>query len=309
MNEDKMTVGVVVPTYNGGMRWMEAAASLQAQHSDFDRILIIDSGSSDATVAIAKKAGFDVENITYADFNHGATRNYGLHKTCCDIVVFLTQDALIGDKAISEIANAFRDKSVAVAYGRQLPHDDATPMAKHARSFNYKEKSYTYRLNDKSKHGIKTVFASNSFSAYRADYFDELGGFPENIIFAEDMYFTAKALLSGYSVRYVAEATCRHSHNYLPVQEFRRYFDTGVFHRNEAWIFETFGDAGGEGLKFIFSELSFLWKNRDFAWMPVAVVNNLFKILGYKAGLNYRKIPHCLLRHFSGCKSYWNHLQ
>jgi rhamnosyltransferase len=299
-------VGVVIPTRNGGERWREVVASLQAQRSSFDRILVIDSCSSDATAEVAEKAGFEVDRIRSSDFDHGATRSYGLRKTNCDIVVFLTQDAIPDDHALSTLVSAFDDESVAIAFGRQFPHDDASPIARHARLFNYGKESYTYGLDDRSAHGIKTVFASDAFSACRTSYFEAAGGFPQHTVFAEDMYFTARALLSGYRVRYVAEATCRHSHNYTPVQEFRRYFDTGVFHRKEAWIPETFGRAGGEGRRFILSELSFLWRNRNLCRIPVALVNDLFKILGYGAGLHYGKIPRKLILCFTACKSYWD---
>lgn len=97
------------------------------------------------------------------------------------------------------------------------------------------------------KNGVKTVFMSNSFSAYRIDVLQQLGGFPSDTILCEDMYFTAKAVLAGYKVAYVSEAVVRHSHNYSAVEEFKRYFDIGVFHADEPWIREKFGGAGGEG--------------------------------------------------------------
>ncbi|VCW13919.1 hypothetical protein BANRA_01245 [Escherichia coli] len=45
------------------------------------------------------------------------------------------------------------------------------------------------------------------------------------------MYYTAKAILAGYKVAYVADAVVKHSHNYSPIDEFKRYFDIGVFMR------------------------------------------------------------------------------
>ena len=308
MNTHKTTVGIIIPTYNGGSIWKKAAEALQVQHADFDKILVIDSGSVDESVMVAKQSGFAVEKILSSEFNHGGTRNFGLHKIDCDIVIFVTQDAILSNNAISSIIKAFDDESVAVAYGRQLPHDDATPIAKHARLFNYKEQGYTFDLHDKEKYGIKTAFSSNSFAAYRKKHFVELGGFCDNTIFSEDMLFTAKALLSGYKVCYVADATCKHSHNYSPIQEFKRYFDIGVFHQNESWIREKFGKLKGEGIKFILSELLFLWRQRNFLWIPIAFVNNFSKILGYKIGLNYKKLPKKIAISFSTCKPYWSRL-
>jgi rhamnosyltransferase len=153
---------------------------------------------------------------------------------------------------------------------------------------------------------MKIAFSSNTFSAYRRTHFIKIGGFYHHEIASEDLHFAAKALISGYSVCYATEATCKHSHNYSFIQEFKRYFDIGVFHKNENWICETFGKPTGEGIKFILSEFSFLWKQRKYRWIPVALINNFSKIFGYKLGLNYKKLPRKLAIHFSACKSYWS---
>ena len=145
---------------------------------------------------------------------------------------------------------------------------------------------------------------SNSFSAYRLSVFKELGGFPSNTILCEDMYFTAKAVLTGYSVAYVPDAEVLHSHNYTPVEEFKRYFDIGVFHTDEPWIRENFGGAGGEGKKFIISEFSYLIKNAPL-WVLLASVNNFMKFLGYKLGQKYKIFPHKIVSLFSMHKGYW----
>lgn len=145
---------------------------------------------------------------------------------------------------------------------------------------------------------------SNSFSAYRLSIFNEIGRFPSNTILCEDMYYTAKAILAGYKVAYVADAVVKHSHNYSPIDEFKRYFDIGVFHANEKWIRENFGGAGGEGKKFILSEFSYLYKN-GILWIPAAIINNFMKICGYKLGLIYKKLPKKLVIRLSMHRRYW----
>jgi rhamnosyltransferase len=305
MNIKKNTVGVVIPTYNGGNLWEKVVASLQAQQSYFDQILVIDSDSKDNTVAIAQEAGFTVVKISSSVFDYGNTRNIGLSKVNCDIIIFMTQDAILMDNAISSIINVFEDENVALAYGRQLPHDNASPIAQHARLFNYKDNSYTYDLDDKDINGIKVAFSSNTFAAYRKTHFNKIGGFSNKINASEDMHIAAKALVHGYKVSYVAEAVCKHSHNYTPLHEFKRYFDIGVFHQNEPWIIKTFGKLEGEGLKFLLSEILFLCKKKKVHWIPFAILNNLFKFLGYKTGSVYKKLPYKLCILFSACKPYW----
>lgn len=298
---------LIVPTYNGGNLWRKVSSVISEQQNDCEYILTVDSSSDDDSRETSRANGFKIIKIDKKEFNHGGTRNLAINVAHddIDIAIFLTQDAIPEDKYISKIVSSFDDPDVAVAYGRQLPHDDANPIAKHARMFNYGKESHTLGLSDKQKYGIKTVFTSNSFSAYRIKVFKELAGFPSNTILSEDMYLAAKAVLAGYKVAYVAEAAVKHSHNYTPIEEFKRYFDIGVFHHDEKWIRESFGGAGGEGKKFIVSELISLLKEKP-GWIPRACLHNALKLLGYKLGQNYKKIPSKYIKKLSMHKRYWD---
>ncbi|MHA7847603.1 glycosyltransferase family 2 protein [Serratia sp. D1N4] len=304
---------VVVPTYNGGEVWDSSARSIKDASKNMSAcsgVYIIDSESTDNTCMIARQYGINIKIISKNEFNHGGTRNLAL-EFCKDedVIVFLTQDAIVDDEiSIQKLISTFEmEKDIVAAYGCQLPHYDANPIASHARAFNYKQESYVSGIFSKQDMGIKTVFMSNSFSAYRASKFKELGGFPSNTILCEDMYFTAKAVLAGYKVAYVADAKVRHSHNYSAIEEFKRYFDIGVFHHDESWIRNSFGSAGGEGKKFILSEFKYLIKNAPL-WIPMACLNNASKIIGYKLGQNYRKIPLKWRKKFSMHKRYWDNV-
>lgn len=298
---------IAIPTYNGGKIWKSAVANIKRYAPADLFVHVIDSSSKDDTVAIAVKAGFDVLAIAGSDFNHGGTRNQAVEKYIADydVVIFLTQDAIPQENFVKEIMSIFSDDSIACAYGRQLPHLDANPLAKHARSFSYPSKGYVCGKENIPEMGLKTVFMSNSFSAYRLSIFKTLGGFPSNTILCEDMFFTAKAVLAGYKVAYAAKAVVQHSHNYTPYEEFRRYFDIGVFHKNEPWIRQSIGGAGGEGKKFILSEVRFLLKHAPH-WIPLACINNFMKIIGYKLGQQYEKLPKKMIKLFSMHKRYWS---
>ncbi|VDA63350.1 hypothetical protein BANRA_01648 [Klebsiella pneumoniae] len=126
---------------------------------------IVDSGSTDGTVELASEAGFKVMKIRSEDFNHGGTRNLAVSEYLneFDIAIFLTQDAIPEKGFIEEIIRSFNDPLVVCAYGRQLPHEDANPIAQHARFFSYPSTSKINDMTTVSNNGIKTVFMSNSF--------------------------------------------------------------------------------------------------------------------------------------------------
>lgn len=301
-----LSFSLIVPTRNAGEQWPNWLNSLHEQSLQPNTIILVDSSSEDDTLKLASDFGITPYVIDKEIFNHGGTRNLAVTlspKT--DVLVFLTQDAILNSHdALQNIISIFEDPNIVAVNGRQLPHIDANPLAIHARLFNYPDKTIIKSMMDIPTLGLKTAFMSNSFAAYRRDIFEKLGRFPANTILAEDMYLAAKMILSGYKVAYCAETTVRHSHNYTPWEEFRRYFDTGVFHACEPWIQQKFGGASGEGMRYIQSELSYLLKNAP-GWIPRALITNMFKFAGYKLGRNYQKIPMWLRPKLSMYKSYW----
>jgi rhamnosyltransferase len=300
-------VGLIVPTLNAGELWESWLQAFAAQTVKPDYLLLIDSSSDDHTVASALEAGFEVQVIPKSEFNHGGTRQFGVNRLAdADILVFLTQDALLADPdAIERLLAAFTDDSVGAAYGRQLPHRDAGPIGTHARLFNYPPQSQLRSLQDKAQFGIKTVFISNSFAAYRRSALLGVGGFPLNTIMNEDTFAVGKMLVNGWKVAYCGDAAVFHSHDYGFLDEFRRYFDIGVFHAHTPWLQQTFGGASGEGLRFVVSEVGYLVRHAPWL-IPAAFLRTGLKWLGYKlGGVMPGRLPPSCNRYFSLHKGYW----
>jgi len=257
--ERHLRFAVIIPTYNGKSELKRLLDSLDKPCNLFDKF-IVDSSSNDGTQELAIDRVRNVRVISSLEFNHGGTRQTMVDQNPgYDVYVFLTQDACLTDTdSLAKLVEPFADENVGAVCGRQLPHLDATPLAQNARFFNYPEGVHIKTLNDVPRLGIKTAFMSNSFAAYRGEALKVVGGFPLNVIFAEDMYVAAKMLIAGWKVAYAGNAQCRHSHNYNIIEEFKRYFDMGVFHAREPWIRQHFGGAGGEGMRYVKSELRLL---------------------------------------------------
>lgn len=270
-------------------------------------MLIVDSGSSGDEVKESEALGFEIIKIPKADFNHGGTRQKAIEhlQRSCDIAIVLTQDAILADpQSLANLLKAFDDPDVAAAYGRQIPHKGAGALGAHARLFNYGTTSNLRSLASIPALGFKTCFISNSFAAYRIKDLQVVGGFPSDVILGEDTYVAAKLILSGKKIAYVADACVYHSHDYTIPEEFRRYFDTGVFHAQQPWLIESFGGASGEGKRFVMSELRYLAKNAPYL-IPAAVVRTFMKLLGYRLGRAYMGLPRGLPRHLSMHKGFW----
>lgn len=299
-------IACIIPTFNGKADLDRLLVSLKNQSTRFD-IFIVDSSSTDGTQELARECVSNITVIPSTEFNHGGTRQRMVDQNSeYDVYVFLTQDACLADtQAMARIVAPFADLEVGAVCGRQLPNLDAAPLAEHARFFNYPEGGQVKSMADVPRLGIKTAFMSNSFAAYRRVALNAVGGFPLHVIFAEDMYVAAKMLMAGWKVAYAGNAQCRHSHNYTIIEEFERYFDMGVFHAREPWIRQNFGGAGGEGMRYVKSELKFLGFGRWYLW-PSAIVRNAVKLFGYKLGQQEAKLPIGLKRRLGMYKRYWN---
>ncbi|MFC4599690.1 glycosyltransferase family 2 protein [Cohnella hongkongensis] len=300
-----MKISVVIPTLNAASYIRELIDRLKHQSMDCHEIIIVDSMSNDQTVEIAQRLGVTVLSVPRDAFDHGGTRNYAASHAEGDVLVFITQDALPEKLSfLEELTTPLAHGHVVAVYGRQIARPGASPIERMTREFNYHTTPMIKSLADVGEYGIKTFFFTNVCSAIRKDIFQEMGGFQEPIISNEDMIFTAKALLKGYSVAYAPKATVLHSHHYSLRMEFRRNFDLGVSFRMNDWIFE-YATPEGEGFKLIKAQIRYLCKHGLWIWLPRWFAESVAKYLGYRLGLSFRKIPRKIVRKFSMHRLFW----
>ena len=306
-----MTLGrtrLIVPVFNGGDRWREAARAINASFGDPASVLVVDSGSTDGSDRIAKDSGFELRRIESNSFNHGGTRQWAIDQFCTNMefAIFLTHDAVLeGPRSIAALMSAFSDPTVGAAYGRQVPHNGAGPFEAHVILFNYGVSSETRSVADAPRLGIKTAYLSNSFAVYRLSALAECGGFPSHLILGEDTCVAEKMLLAGWKIRYCADATVRHSHAYSIAQDARRYFDFGVLHSQLPELMRIFGAAEGEGLRFLASELRYVARHAPLR-LPLVPVRNVAKYVGYRLGRKFTVLPLGLCRRLSMTKVFWD---
>ncbi|HWR38236.1 MAG TPA: glycosyltransferase [Patescibacteria group bacterium] len=305
-------MALIIPTLNGAATLPQLFQSLETQTLQPQYRIIVDSQSTDQTGILAARHLFEVIPIKQCEFNHGGTRQMVIERICqaykeIDSVVFMTQDACFADDySLARLMDCLNDEQVGAAYGRQLPRQNSGKLGSHARLFNYPEVSSRKTLQDASRWGIKTAFISNSFAVYRVSALHGVGGFPDNTILSEDMCLAGKMLLQGWSVYYCADSRVYHSHDYSCSEEFRRYFDIGVFQSREDWLRQTFGPAEGEGLRFVFSEMRYLWQQQGKHLIPAALMRTGLKLLAFRLGKMESWLPVRWKRWLSMNKNYWH---
>lgn len=273
-----MKTVIIIPTYNAENCGIEnLIKDIKAQTVQADDICIIDSSSSDNTVAVCKKYNCNVIVIDKSNFNHGLTRQEALNNYLdYDFAVFMTQDIILeNSKTIENLLKAFDDSDVSIAYGRQLTGDNSSFTEKVSRKFNYPENTIIKSQSSIKTLGLHTAFCSDSFAAYRIKDLMSIGGFPKTD-FAEDMLSAGKLILAGRKVAYTAQARVYHSHKYSFKSEYLRGLAIGRMHRENKWLLTQFGAAEKQGAGLL-NGLNFLDKLR-FIFL------SLPKYAGYIAG-------------------------
>jgi rhamnosyltransferase len=301
------TISILIPTLNGGATLPEFFAALCLQDTPVDEILVADSSSDDDTVAICKKNGAEVFGITRDEFDHGGTRTILASKAKGSILVYFTQDAILSapDSLRKLVQPLLERDNICCTYGRQLPFTDASLVAAHLRRFNYPEESATRSYADRSKYGLKTVFVSNSFAAYKKEALAAVGFFKNGLIFGEDTCTLGRLMMAGHEVYYASEAAVYHSHNYDYGQEFRRSFDIGVLHSGEKWLLDTYGHAEGVGRAYVRSALDEIISQKKYPLICDWIMRNAVKYTGYKLGRIYKRLPRKLCSSLSLNRRWW----
>ena len=225
-------VTVAIPVYNGARYLDEVLTAVRAQRTDRTvELLIVDSGSTDASPAIAERHGARVHRIAKADFSHGGTRNRMMELATGAHVAFLTQDATPADDGwLAALLEGFeRADDVALVFGPHDPRPDASHMIKAEMERHFAVWQ-----------GLELQRLPEDLAAYRRfpglyTFFSDVNGcvarwaweqIPyRDVPYAEDQLLGREMIEAGFAKVFQPQARVLHSHQYPPLRFLRRYFD------------------------------------------------------------------------------------
>ena len=207
---------------------------------------------------------------TSETFSHSLTREKAIRDYCkSKLVVLVSQDVVLFDEnALYNLASKVDDEYI-YGFGRQICTNKS--IEKYIRKKNYPEQSYTVSSEDIERMQLMAFFTSDAFSCINRDKFIELDGYQGyNVMFAEDMLYSKFLLDAGYKKVYVADAVVEHSHKYTLKQLYRRYYETGKFHK-KIGMFDQYKSTDS-GMKLALYVLKEALKHFDipvlFRWLP-----------------------------------------
>lgn len=212
---EAVIVSILIRTKNEEKNIKRILDSLMPQkYRDFE-IIIVDSGSTDKTLEIAKKYPVEIFKIEPEKFTYGFALNYGFKKAKGRYVVCLSADALpASDDWLETLIKNFNDDSIAAVMCKTLPWPDCNPFDRRGllKKFNMKKQE----INE----GPPLIF-SNADSAIRKDVWEKIR-FDETLTGAEEYDWVKKVRELKYKIIYEPEAEVYHSHNETLKQIFRR---------------------------------------------------------------------------------------
>lgn len=300
-----MTFDIIIPTYKPGTEFNELLKGILIQTLKPDNIFIINTEEKFWKKEFEDILPINVTHIKKSDFDHGATRRMGAELSKADIFICMTQDARPKNGMLfSNLLSAFSDEKVALVYARQETDEKAGEIERYTREFNYPDKDRIKTKEDIKTMGIKAWFCSDVCAAYRKSVYSEAGGFVKRTVFNEDMLMAAKLMEMDFKIVYKADARVVHYHEYSMKQQFTRNFDLGASHREYKEVFEKVSSYK-EGKKLVKDTAVHLLKSGKFYLIPKLVFHSAAKLIGYKLGKKYDKLPKSMVMKFCMNKDYF----
>jgi rhamnosyltransferase len=230
-------VTVAIPTLDAGDEFVRTLEAVAAQQVDAEvELLVCDSGSADATVALARSHGARVQEIPKSSFSHGGTRNRLMSEARGDHVAFLTQDAVpAGPQWLGALLAGFAAaEDVGLVFGPYLARPDASLSVRRELEAWFGSLSPDGQPRIDALGPDRRGISARSFWG-PLGYFTDANGcvsraawrrapFRE-VAYAEDHLLAQDMLRAGYAKVFIPSAAVVHSHDYSASEWLRRSFD------------------------------------------------------------------------------------
>jgi rhamnosyltransferase len=268
-------------------------------------VVLVDSGSTDATLEIARRFPIRIEQIRPEEFHHARTRNFAASLGSGDIIVNLSGDAIpASDTWLQELLANFKDPSVGGVYGRQLPKSASTMERQDTYDAIYGAQRIVKDPAHPNELGYRFYHFSDVNSALRRSMWESIP-YPEDFKTFEDLAIAKRVLDAGWKIVYEPKAPVFHSHHYSAKQLLKRYFDIG-YTLKQLEIWETPGIRSSllRGFGQLISRQLSPGRGNGPGTPHTALSQNLAKGAGMVLGLNERFLPLALKRHLSSYRVY-----
>jgi glycosyltransferase involved in cell wall biosynthesis len=222
----KSCCSIVIRAFNEEKHIGRLFSGISQQNLRDIEVILIDSGSTDATIAIVSSADWHfpvrIVHIEPEQFSFGRSLNLGIARTQCELVVIASAHVYpVYPDWLESLIAPFEDPQVALSYGKQRGNSKTHFSEHQVLARWYPDNSQSRQTNP---------FCNNANAAIRRRLWEE-HQYDETLSGLEDLEWANWAMKQGYSIAYSAEAEIVHVHEDSPGGIYNRY-------RREAMAFK-----------------------------------------------------------------------
>lgn len=201
-----MLASIIIRTYNEEKYLEELLIAISKQKCKRvkSEVVIVDSGSNDKTLEIAKKHECEIVHINKSEFTFGRSLNIGCEFAKGDYLVFISGHCIpVNGDWLELLCEPLFNGLVSYSYGRQQGKD--TTKFSENRHFEKWFPEYSKIPQD-------GYFCNNANAAITREAWKEIK-FDEKLSGLEDMHLAKKLVKVGQEIGYVSGASVYHIHD------------------------------------------------------------------------------------------------
>jgi glycosyltransferase involved in cell wall biosynthesis len=217
-----MNCSIVIRAYNEARHIGRLLEGVRRQSIDDAELILVDSGSTDRTVEIAREYGATIVHIAADEFSFGRSLNRGVEAAAREYVVIASAHVYpVYPDWLECLIRPFEDPRVGLVYGRQR----GTSSSKFS-----EQQIFRQWFPDQDINRQESPFCNNANAAIRRSLWQR-HPYDESLTGLEDIAWAKWAQSQGYAIAYSAHAEIIHVHNETPRAVYERY-------RREAMAFK-----------------------------------------------------------------------
>jgi rhamnosyltransferase len=183
------------------------------------QVILVDSGSTDKTVEIAKEHGARIIKIDPREFTFGRSLNLGIQQAQAELVLIASAHVYpVYPDWIESMLEPLSDPKTALVYGKQR----GVPSSQFS-----EQQIFTHWYPDESAIQQDHPFCNNANAAIRNSLWQE-HAYDETLSGLEDLEWAKWACEQGYRIVYCSDAEIIHVHNESWQGVHKRYMREGM---------------------------------------------------------------------------------
>jgi rhamnosyltransferase len=213
---------IVIRAYNEEKHIGRLLTGIMQQSLNDIEILLVDSGSKDATTSIAARYPVKIVHIHPEEFTFGRSLNVGISQASGEFIVIASAHVYpVYPDWLEKLLAPFDDPKTGLTYGKQRGHSGSKFSEQQVFA-----RWYPDFPNTRQPH----PFCNNANAAVRRSLWNK-HPYDETLPGLEDLAWARWAMEQGHGITYVPEAEIIHVHEETPLGVYNRY-------RREAMAFK-----------------------------------------------------------------------